>query len=275
MSALGQLRLSDLELLISAAGFGSLSEAARRHCLSQSAASAAVQRVERAFGVPLCRHEKRRFRLTNEGAAILERAERWIQQLRTEVAVAGPGPIRLATTHAIARVILPNVIAHEAVELSVCRPDKAYEAVLRRDADLAFVPDNQAWRGVESEEVSAGFFQLYARKKVVRPVPILLPEDQMESLLLQERWEKQYGRAPEIKARLPSWSLIADICASGDEVGFLPDFLARKAGLKPQSWQPKPSPYRILAITCRAHGATQIRLEGIFQSAGSALNCRD
>ncbi len=275
MSALGQLRLSDLELLISAAALGNLSLAAKRHCLSQSAASAAVQRVERAFGVDLCLHEKRQFRLTRQGAVILEKAERWVWQLRHEIASVKPGPIRMATTHAVAKVVMPEIIACEAVELYICRPDKAYEAVFRRDADLAFVPDNQAWKGVESTEIGSGLFQLYSKKKLSCPTPVLLPEEQCESLLLQERWEKQSGTPLEIKARLPSWSLIADICASGREVGLLPDFLAKRAGLTPVSWQPRPSPYRILALTRQTSKEMKRRLQNIFQKARLALNCRD
>jgi DNA-binding transcriptional LysR family regulator len=45
----------------------SLGKSAACNHLSQSAASAAVRRVETAFGLPLCTHEKRQFRLTSEG----------------------------------------------------------------------------------------------------------------------------------------------------------------------------------------------------------------
>jgi hypothetical protein len=43
-------------------------------------------------------------------------------------------------------------------------------------------------------------------------------------------------------------SLIANICFESDEVGFLPDFLAKKYHLHPVMWQPPSSRYRILVL---------------------------
>jgi hypothetical protein len=51
-----------------------------------------------------------------------------------------------------------------------------------------------------------------------------------------------------VKSRIPSWSLIAAICSETNEVGFLPEFLAKKHQLYPVCWQPTPTKYRILAI---------------------------
>ena len=70
----------------------------------------------------------------------------------------------------------------------------------------------------------------------------------MEVLSLQQAWIQKYGSDIPVKSRIPSWSLIANICASSSEVGFLPDFLASKFHLYPIEWQPKASPYRVLAI---------------------------
>src|SRR5437870_13252104 len=82
---LSNLRIADLNLFITAAHLKSLGQAASFHHLSQSAASAAIQRVESAFGIPLCTHEKRRFTLTREGELLLPRAEHWLRQLHDTV----------------------------------------------------------------------------------------------------------------------------------------------------------------------------------------------
>src|SRR5476651_2048149 len=100
---LSYLRLADLELFITAAHLKSLGKAASFHNLSQSAASAAILRVEAAFDRPLCTHEKRQFRLTPEGATLVPKAEEWLKQFRDTIATDAPRPIRVATTHAIAR----------------------------------------------------------------------------------------------------------------------------------------------------------------------------
>gem|GEM_PF-4448159 len=42
--------------------------------------------------------------------------------------------------------------------------------------------------------------------------PVLLPEDQMEVLSLQESCVEVHGSTLPVKMRIPSWSLIANIC---------------------------------------------------------------
>lgn len=258
---LSYLRLVDLELFITAAHLKSLGKAASFHNLSQSAASAAIMRVETAFGRPLCTHEKRQFRLTPEGAALVPKAEDWLKQLRDTIITDSPRPLRVATTHAIARVVIPEILSVESVDLTLMRPDGAYGAVLMDEADIALVLDNALWEDVTSVEVGTGSFQLYSASLQAPRKPVILPENQIEVLSLMQRWEQTYKKRLEIKARIPSWSLIADICASSQEVGFLPDFLAQKAGLQPVSWQPKPSRYRILALHRPSSGTFQERLD--------------
>jgi DNA-binding transcriptional LysR family regulator len=248
MQTLRNLRIADLELFIAAAHLKNLGRAAALHHLSQSAASAAIQRVESAFDRPLCTHEKRQFQLTREGQLLLPRAENWVRQLKETVASEVPHPIRIATTHAIAQVAIPAILALEAIELKLMRPDSAYGSVLRDEADIAVVLDNAPWEGVIAAEVGKASFQLYSAQAEANPVPVLLPEDQMEVLSLQQRWQQVYSQPLEIKARLPSWSLIAAICSRSSEVGFLPDFLALQSQLKPVAWQPIPSRYLILAL---------------------------
>ena len=264
MNRLSHLRISDLELFITAAHLKSLSKAASFHNLSQSAASTAILRVEAAFERPLCTHEKRCFRLTHEGSALVPKAEEWLKKFRDSIAIESPRPIRLATTHAIARVVIPALLSIESVNLNLMRPDHAYGAVLRDEADIALVPDNAPWEEATSVEVGVGFFQLYSSSANAPIGPVILPENQVEVLSLIQRWEHLYKNRLEIKARIPSWSLIADICACSNEVGFLPDFLALKMNLHPVEWQPKPSGYRVLALHRSAGEALQQRLNNFI-----------
>jgi DNA-binding transcriptional LysR family regulator len=258
---LRNLRIADLELFISAAHLKSLGQASKLHHLSQSAASSAIQRVEAAFGIALCMHEKRLFRLTKEGQLLLPKAEKWLELLREMVLTKERSPIRLVTTHAIARVCIPSILPIESVELKLMRPDRAYGSVLRDEADVAIVLDNALWEGLIAVEIGTGFFQLYSREKEARAGAVLLPEDQIEVLALQQRWLVHFGTALHIKARIPSWSLIADICANSAEIGFLPDFLGLQAGLHAISAQPTPSKYRILALYQRTGESFQKRLD--------------
>jgi len=262
--SLRNLRIADLELLITAAHLKNLGKAAVIHHLSQSAASAAIQRVESAFRRPLCEHERRQFRLTEEGRLLLPRAEAWLRQLRETVATQETPPLRLATTHAIARVSIPAIWSIEPIDLRLMRPDHAYGAILQNEADVALVLDNAAWEGTQAIDLGKGHFQLYSTNPKAPLGPILLPEDQMEVLTLQQRWQQLFGYPLPIKARLPSWSLIADLCEASSQVGFLPDFLAQRSHLHPVPWQPAPSPYHVLALYRHTSEAFHLRLQNLL-----------
>lgn len=249
-NSLKNLRIADLEIFVSAARMGNLGKSALAHHLSQSAASTAIQRVERAFRIDLCTHERRHFRLTREGQILLPKIEGIIKKIRDLIVSGDESSIRLVTTHAIAQIAVPFLLPLKKIEFKHMRPDQAYAAILHAEADIALVLDNSPWKGVVAAELGRGHFQLYSRNQETAQKPILLPEDQMEVLFLQQTWLQVHGYPLPIKSRIPSWSLIGQICEVTDEVGFLPDFLAQKFNLYPVLWQPTPSPYRLLAI-CR------------------------
>ena len=242
------LRVADMEIFISAAHMQSLGKAAKSHYLSQSATSTAVQRVEQAFQVPLCTHERRQFKLTREGEMLLPKIEHIVAQIRSLIASSKNRSIRVVTTHAIAQMTVPAIMNFGEIEFAHMRPDQAYAAIVNNEADLALVLDNSPWKGVLTAEISRGGFALYAKDQSVPLKPVLLPEEQMEVISLKESWRHSYGYTLPVKSTIPSWSLIGQICSTSDEVGFLPDFLAKHFNLKPVSWQPEPYLYRILAL---------------------------
>ncbi len=273
-NSLRNLRIADLEIFISAAQMKSLGKAASAHHLSQSAASTAIQRVEVAFGMNLCTHERRQFGLTREGQVLLLKVEGIVKQIR-DLILSGDQPvIRLVMTHAIAQIAVPSLLSTHKIDFQHMRPDQAYAAILHGEADMALVLDNFPWKGVIAAEIGSGYFQLYCRNKNMAMKPVLLPEDQMEVLSLQQMWRQAHDYALPVKSRIPSWSLIAQICSNTDEVGFLPDFLAQKYGLQPVLWQPSPSPYRVLAIYRNIGKDLQNRFDLILNNLCSVFTPR-
>lgn len=246
--SLRNLRLADLELFLSASQMKNLGKAAQTHHLSQSGASAAIQRVETVFNLGLCTHEKRQFRLTREGQVLLPKIEGIVRQIR-ELVVFGEEPlIRLVTTHAIGQIAVPSLLSLNKIDFKHMRPDQAYASILQGEADVALVLDNSPWKGVNTIEVGQGSFQLYCRYPQAPLKAVLLPEDQAEVLFLQQNWLQQHGYPLPVKSRIASWSLIGQICEVTDEIGFLPGFLAKKYHLHPVGWQPPPSSYRVLML---------------------------
>lgn len=263
--SLKNLRIADVELFISAARMQNLGRAAMVHHLSPSAASASIQRVEAAFRVDLCTHERRQFRLTPAGQMLLPKLEAVVRQVRELITVSDEPVIRLVTTHAIAQVAIPSLLSFSKIEFKHRRPDQAYAEILQGEADIALVLDNAPWKNVLATEVGKGSFQLYCRNKEIAIKPVLLPEDQMEVLFLQQAWLQIHGYALPVKTRIPSWSLIGQICEATEEIGFLPDFLAKTFALYPVAWQPAPSSYRILAIHRNGEKQLQRRLEAVIE----------
>lgn len=263
-SSLKNLRIADVELFLTAAQMKNLGKSARMHHLSQSATSTAIQRVEAAFGVSLCTHEKRQFRLTQEGQILLPKLENWVKLLR-DLIVSKDHPVRLVTTYALAQIAVPALLSHEHIDFTHMRPDHAYAAILHGEADIALVLDNSLWKGVTAVEIGKGYFQLYSKEKESEMQRVLLPEDQLEVLALQQSWQQLHGYPLPVKSRIPSWSLIAKICSESTEVGFLPDFLGKKLGLYPVTWQPKSSQYRILAIYRNNSKALQEKIARILR----------
>lgn len=87
-----QLRLRDLMLLEHLEQLGSLTEAATRLHVTQSAVTQALQNLEQAFGQPLVergRRGQRGVRLTRGGAAALQRLRIARQELQAAFAAAG------------------------------------------------------------------------------------------------------------------------------------------------------------------------------------------
>ncbi len=268
--SLRNLRVADLELFISAGHMKNLGKAALIHNLSQSAASAAIQRVEAALETALCEHKKRRFDLTRKGQLLMPRLECWLKELQ-EIISLDQIPVRFVTTHAIAQIAVPTLFSMGNIEFRHMRPDHAYASILRGEADVALVLDNAAWKGVISEEVGKGHFQLYSSNMDVPMTSVLLPEDSMEVLSLQQSWLQMHSSALTIKARIPSWSLIASICEGSSEVGFLPDFLAKTLHLHPVKWQPATSQYRVLAIYRNVGVEQQGCIDAILRKLRSAF----
>lgn len=269
--SLKNLRIADVELFITAAQMKNLGKSARFHHLSQSATSTAIQRVEAAFGLSLCTHEKRQFRLTQEGQMLFPKLENWVKLLRDFV-TKDQVAIRLVTTHAIAQVAVPSILSIDHIDFRYMRPDKAYAAILHDEADIALVLDNAPWKGVIAKEVGRGDFQLYSKEKQAPFQAVLLPEDQIEVLSLQQSWQQIHGYSLPVKSRIPSWSLIASICSESKEVGFLPDFLGKKLELHPVPWQPAPSQYRVLAIYRNNSKYLQARFDKLLGQLGAVFS---
>jgi DNA-binding transcriptional LysR family regulator len=91
--------LDGIEALIALEKFGTVSEAATRLRLTQSAVSKRIRGLQAAVGYPIVEPHGRRVRLTAQGVRLLERARPLVAELR---ALAGPAEAAEASTFSMA-----------------------------------------------------------------------------------------------------------------------------------------------------------------------------
>jgi DNA-binding transcriptional LysR family regulator len=141
------LTLSQLELFVRIADAGSLSAAARQLQLTPAAASAALKRLESAFGVRLVERSTRSMRLTAEGELLRDHARRALGDIDDARALLGAGretlsgDIHLAAPSDLGRGALSAMLdrfieQHPGVRLTLYVSDTLQDLVRER-IDLA------------------------------------------------------------------------------------------------------------------------------------------
>jgi DNA-binding transcriptional LysR family regulator len=112
--------LDGIDALLALERFGTVSEAAVRLRLTQSAVSKRIQALQQAVGIRLVEPDGRRLRLTAAGADFLERARPLVADLRglmTPAREGGPAAFSLALADSIAASWGPAVIGRALQEL--------------------------------------------------------------------------------------------------------------------------------------------------------------
>lgn len=141
------LTLSQLELFVRIADAGSLSAAARQLQLTPAAASAALKRMESAFGARLVERSTRSMRLTAEGELLRDHARRALGDIDDARALLGAGretlsgDIHLAAPSDLGRGALSAMLdrfieQHPGVRLALYVSDTLQDLVRER-VDLA------------------------------------------------------------------------------------------------------------------------------------------
>jgi DNA-binding transcriptional LysR family regulator len=143
------MKLEGLAAFVAVAEAGSISEAARRLRLSKSVISERLAELERALGITLVRRTTRRLNLTEDGAALLERAIgilRNVQDTTSDMVQRRgtlEGPLRISAPVTFGRMHLGPAIygflaQHPRLELSLVLDDRrvdaaadGYDAVVR------------------------------------------------------------------------------------------------------------------------------------------------
>ncbi|WP_294931113.1 LysR family transcriptional regulator [uncultured Paracoccus sp.] len=246
-----RLRWDDARVFLAIARSGSLSGAAASLGNGLATVSRRIERLEAALGLALFSRHQNGYRLTDDGAALLERAEALEQAAeafaegsaaQTEIA----GRVRLATAETLAN----HLIIPALPELTDHYPDLSLEVVTdvqtvnlhRRDADLAIRMVKPQRGNVTIRRLGTLGYGLYASRGYMgRRMP--RHEDARFDSDPLVGWCETYGHLPAaqwvermLRGRAPvltTTTLSAQVSATVAGVGLavLPHFIARQNDL--------------------------------------------
>lgn len=244
----GRLRWDDARVFLAITHTGSLSGAAASLGAGLATVSRQIERLEAALGLTLFSRHQNGYRLTDDGAALLERAETLEQAAEAfaegSAAQAGiTGRVRLATAETLAN----HIIIPALPKLTSQYPDLTLEVVTdvpavnlhRRDADLAVRLVKPERGNVTIRRLGTLGFGLYASRVYAehRRDDARLEADHFITWcetyghLPAARWVERAlrGRAPALATTTLSAQLAAAI--SGVGLAVLPHFLGRQSDL--------------------------------------------
>lgn len=243
-----RLRWDDARVFLAITRTGSLSGAAASLGAGLATVSRQIERLEAALGLTLFSRHQNGYRLTDDGAALLERAETLEQAAEAftegSAAQAGiAGRVRLATAETLAN----HIIIPALPNLTNQYPDLTLEVVTdvpavnlhRRDADLAVRLVKPERGNVTIRRLGTLGFGLYASRVYAehRRDDARLEADRFITWcetyghLPAARWVERAlrGRAPALATTTLSAQLAAVI--SGIGLAVLPHFLGRQSDL--------------------------------------------
>lgn len=161
------MNLRFVEAFLWVARLKSVTRAAEKLCLTQSAVSSRISGLEEELGVPLIDRRERHFRLTHSGSRFLVFAERLLdiqRELKNEIGAAEPQAmtLRIGGIESVLHTWLIPLVEHlrrnqpqVEFELTVEMSPVITEQIRRGSLDLAFAAMPAGGEGVRVEEIPA------------------------------------------------------------------------------------------------------------------------
>jgi DNA-binding transcriptional LysR family regulator len=247
-----RMNWDDMPVFLAVVRSGTLTHAANRLGMGVATVSRRIERLEQALGVPLFARHQTGYKLTDEGQALLPRAEALDDAMRgfqsnVETEAKVTGHVRLATAENLANpIIIPAIVPlldrHPNLTLEVMT-DVATVNLHRRDADLAVRMVRPTQGNVSVRRIGTIGFGLYGSvpymaSRLENPEDAMFANDRMigwterHNMLPAAQWMERVlrGRAPA----LLTTTLSAQISAAKADLGLtiLPHFMAQQAGLQ-------------------------------------------
>lgn len=240
----------DISIFLAVARTGSLSGASRQLSIGLATVSRRIERLEGRLGQPLFLRHHTGYRLTEDGAALIESAEEMEAAARAfgsglpEVPEVS-GTVRLATAENLATTLIVPALprlrhAHPRLTLEIAT-DIATVNLHRRDADIALRMTKPDRGNVSVQRLGTLGFGLYAAQSYLDGRGAQGGVDLEKDALIA--WSENYGHLPAaqwieraLRGHAPAMiatSLAVQLagCAAGLGLAVLPHLLTRSRGL--------------------------------------------
>ncbi len=241
----------DIRIFLAVARAGTLSGAAARLGVGLATVSRRIERLEAAAGQPLFLRQQSGYRLTEEGFALVDRAEEMeaaalslASGLRQDPSISGT--VRLATAENLATgLILPELwrlrAGHPQLRLDIVT-DIATVSLHRREADIALRMVKPERGNVSLQQLERLGYGLYGTRAYIAArdqggdagtfdKDSFIGWDETHAHLPAAQWIERMlkGRPPVVTTSSLATQLAA--CAGGLGLAVLPHFLARPRDL--------------------------------------------
>jgi DNA-binding transcriptional LysR family regulator len=260
--------LIHLKFFCDAVALKSVSEAAKKNFVTQSAISQGIAKLETIIGVPLATHTRSSFQPTEEGLVVFEQAGdifkalQGIQEKLKEKKQEISGEVQFMCTHSLGMSYIASAFKkmqemYPKVKLKfrLGNPQTIRTALQQRSEEFALVVFDPGFSQYQKETIYSGHFHLFQNKSAADSLldhGLLI--DYKESLFvhdLRRDYREAYQRELSLQAELAGWEVVARFAEKGIGVGFLPDYILhdqRYPSLEALPLQLPPYRYEICAI---------------------------
>lgn len=243
----GDMVWDDLRIFLAISREGTLSGAARQLHLGLATVSRRMERLEASVGQPLFLRQQSGYRLTEDGAAMVERAEeieaaaRSLTSAMTEQPEVS-GRVRLATAENLATTLILPALS----KLRACHPELSVDLITdirtvnlhRRDADLALRMVRPDRGHVTLQRLGTLGYGLYGSQEYldrrtrtaqggVQDTDDFIGWDETHAHLPAAQWIDRQLHARSCTLTTSSLATQVAACAAGLGLAVLPHLLAR------------------------------------------------
>ncbi len=223
----------------------SVSEAATKNFVTQSAISQGIAKLEQVIGVPLVTHSRSSFQITEEGRIVFEQAGEIFKALHemqdkimenkneiggdlSFVCTNSLGMSFIASSFKMMQEKYPQVnLRFKLGPLNFIR-----SSLQQRSAEFAIVVYDSSFSQFNADPLYQGRFHIYqdtgASKNILARGVLIDEKKGMYVEDLSEYYQTSLGREWKIQAELAGWEVVARFVEKGIGAGFFPDYLLRE-----------------------------------------------